>query len=637
MKSMTKTITGKMTGARLLFILLLFPLISLSASTPGNGGKKAKVKKKQAPAVEDKAAVKDTILEAMTDEMKRSMKSLQVDKMQKPYYIEYTILDQTRFVIEGSFGSLDRSGPGRQRLLKVGVRIGDYQLDNTEFIGRNNMYSAIMGNSSRTVLDDDYDALRHDIWLSTDRAYKQALEILAEKQAYIKNQVQAEQVPDFSKEKPVQRIGPVKKLEIDRKKWERIVKNLSAVFKSYPALLESYVDMKVTVVNKYYVNSEGTVFRQAETLASLVALALTQAPDGMTLKHYIPFYASTVDGIPSEKELTAGVHRMAKELNALISAPVLESFIGPVLFTGQASAEMITQVFLPHLSGQHPPMSNMPQITQMASASKLVRRLNRKVLPRSLTVIDDPGRSDFGKNSLIGSYDIDDQGVPVGPLKLVEKGVLKNLLMSRRPGKQVTRSNGHGRAPLMGSPGVQIGNLLITAEKGKTQKELKAELIRMCKEQQVPFGLLVKTFDNPAITGLDPSTSARLMQNTQNPSMTSPILIYRVFAEDGKEELVRGITITELTVNDLKYISAVGNDAYVHHREVAPAGGIMGSVFSLFSSGSGDGMRIPVSIVAPSLLFEEVEFERISGERHKPPIIPHPFFSKVQEKQQSKK
>ncbi|MCP5048347.1 MAG: hypothetical protein GY940_14350 [bacterium] len=574
----------------------------------------------------------DVIIEAMSDEMNRAMKSLRVEKMEKPYYLEYTILDQRQLKIEGSFGALEKSGESHQRLLKVGVRIGNYQLDNTEFIGKSNMFAAIMGHSARTVIDDDYDALRRDIWLTTDRAYKQALENLAEKQAYIKNQVQKEQVPDFSREEPVRLIAPRKQLKTDRGKWEKTVKDLSAIFRDYPSLYESYVEMKVSLVHKYYVNSEGTVYRQPETLASLVAIAITQARDGMKLKHYVPFYASTADEIPPKKELAAGIRKMAGELSALVSAPVLESYIGPVLFTRQASAELFAQVMLPHLSGQHPPLSSVPQISQMTSASRLVRRLNRKVLPRNITVIDDPTRSHFDKTSLIGSYAIDDQGVVSRPLNLVEKGVLKNLLMSRRPGKVIVKSNGHGRAGLMGSSGVQIGNLIITTENGKNRKQLKKKLREMCKEQQVPYGLLVKTFDNPAITGLDESTSARLMQNPQNPSMTAPVLIYRVYAKDGREELVRGITIAELTVNDLKYISAVGNDAYVHHREVAPAGGIMGSVFSLFSSGSGSGMRIPVSIVAPSLLFEEVEFESISGKRNKPPLMPHPFFSQKNNK-----
>jgi PmbA/TldA metallopeptidase C-terminal domain len=570
----------------------------------------------------------DIIMEALTDEMTRSMSSLKLEKTEKPYYLDYTVVDLRQLTIEASFGAIIKSGWNRQRLLKVGVRVGSYQMDNTEFLGRNGMYGAIMGHTGSLVVEDNYDAIRRDVWLSTDRAYKQAVEQLAEKQAFIKNQVQTDQVSDFSKSKPVKLIAPLRKWEVNKNKWQGVVKRLSNIFRQYPALFQTYVEMQVYLMHKYYVNSEGTVYRQPEILVSLVGLGITQAADGMKLKHYIPFHAANIEGLPSEKEMAAGIKQMAQELTLMTKAPALESFIGPVLFTRQASAELFTQVFLPHLSGQHPPLSSMPQMAQMVSASKLIRRIGRKVLPRTITILDDPARSDYNKTPLIGSYSVDDQGVPAQPVKLVEKGVLKSLLLGRRPGKRITQSNGHGRSAIMGKPGVQVSNLIITAENGRSYKQLKLMLMQMCKEQQLPFGLLIKTFDNPTITGLEPSLSARMMQNPQNPPLTAPILIYRVSANDGKEELVRGLSITELPVNDLKYISAVGDDAYVHHRLVAPTGGAMGSVFSIFSSGSGSGVRLPVSIVAPSLLFEEVEFEKIDEQRNKLPIMAHPYFKK---------
>jgi predicted Zn-dependent protease len=570
----------------------------------------------------------DVIIKAMTDELQRSMKNLRIEKMEKPYFTEYTVNDYEQLTIEAGFGGLVKSGKDHQRLLRVGLRVGGYQMDNTEFIGGRGMYAAIMGNTGRLVLDDDYNGLRRGIWLSTDRAYKQALEQLADKQAYIKNQVQTNKVPDFTPAKPVRHIEPLQPLKVDKKKWQGIVKRVSAIFKEYPAIHESYVQMQASVVHKYYVNSEGTVSRQPEPLVSFVALAITQAQDGMKLKHHVPFYGLTTADLPSEKEITAKVREMAGQVTALTKAPVLESFIGPVVFRGQASAELFTQVMLPHVSGQQPPLSGMPQITQMVSASKWVRRLNRKVLPRTLTIIDDPKRTKIGQSTLIGSYDIDDQGIPAQTVKLVEKGVLKSLLLARRPGKQMTKSNGHGRAALMSNPGVQVSNLLITSEKGKTYKELKKKMLEMCKEQQVEYGLIVKAFDNPAVTGLEPSLSARLMQNPQSPPLTAPVLVYRVNLKDGREELVRGLSITEMPLNDLKYISDVGSDSYLHHRLVAPAGGVMGSVFSIFSAGSGSGVRLPVSILAPSLLFEEVEFEKIEEQQDKPPIMPHPYFSR---------
>ncbi|MGD2092617.1 MAG: metallopeptidase TldD-related protein [Candidatus Aminicenantes bacterium] len=570
----------------------------------------------------------NVIIRAMKDELDRSMKSLKIENMEKPYYLEYSLWDYREFSIAGSFGSLTQSEEDHQRILKVGVRVGSYQLDNSGFIDQGSIYASILGLNESVVVEDDYNALRRYIWLATDKAYKDALEQLASKKAYIRNQVQTEQIPDFSKEESVQKIAAHRTLKVDLPKWEQLVKNLSVIFRQFPTLYESRVKMRISLLHKYFVNSEGSVFVQPQPLVFLVANASTQAADGMRLKHYIPFYSSSLERMPGEKKLASDIRSMAEELTALASAPVLEEYIGPVLFTGQAAAELFTQVLAPHLAGGRPPLSNMPQLSQMTASSKLAQRINRKVLPRNITIIDDPTRTDYNGTPLIGSYAVDDQGVISRPVKLVEKGILKTLLMSRRPSKKILHSNGHGRGSLMATPGTQMGNLLISTENGKTYQQLKQELIQMCKEQNIDFGLIVKTVDDPSLTGADEEELARYMsQGTQSESqLTPPVMLYRVDVKDGKEELVRGITISELTVSDLKYIAAVGNDSYILHRFVSPGGNLMGGIFMYYASKGQSSMGVPVSVVAPSILFDELEFKKSAGKRKKPPLMPRPFF-----------
>ena len=571
----------------------------------------------------------DVIIRAMKDELNRSMKSLKIENMEQPYYLEYSIWDYREWSIEGSFGSLTQSHEDHQRILKVGVRVGSYQLDNSGFIDQASIYASILGLHESVVIEDDYNALRRYIWLVTDKAYKDALEQLASKRAYIKNQVQTGEIPDFSKEESIKKIAPRQTLNVDLPKWEQLVKNLSVIFRQFPSLYESRVTMRISLLHKYFVNSEGSVFRQPQTLVFLVANASTQAADGMRLKHYIPFYSTSLDQMPGEKELAAGIRKMAEELTALASAPVLDEYIGPVLFTGQAAAELFTQVLAPHLAGGRPPLSNMPQMSQMTSSSKLAQRINRRVLPRNITIIDDPTRPEYNGSPLIGSYAIDDQGVISRPVKLVEKGILKTLLMSRRPSKKILQSNGHGRGSLMATPGTQMGNLLISTENGKTYRQLKQELVQMCKEQSIDFGLIVKTVDDPSLTGADEEELARYMsQGTQSESqLTPPLILYRVNVKDGKEELVRGITISELTVSDLKYIAAVGNDSYALHRFVSPGGNLMGGIFMYYASKGQSSMGVPVSVAAPSVLFDELEFKKSALKRKKPPLMsrPHEF------------
>lgn len=571
----------------------------------------------------------DVLLKALKDELARSAEKLQLKNLEKPYYIEYTVKDTKTFEVKAIFGAVVKSDRRQSRFLKVEVRVGNYDLDNSEFVGQRSIFSALRTRPRSIVLEDDYMALRHDVWLATDAAYKQALEQLAEKQSFIKTKVQAEEIPDFSREEAITSIAPRKQLKYDKSQWEKVVRSLSEVFREFPAIYDSSVSLQGKVTNKYFINSEGTVIRQPLTLFSLYVRASTQAPDGMRLKHFIPFYGANLKDLPSEKEIEAAIRKMAEELTALTSAPVLENYLGPVLVTGEAASELFAQVLAPQLSGHRPPLMEQQQMAAMFPESKIAGRLNRRVLPSFLNVVDDPTKTNYGEHQLIGAYKIDDQGVPARPVTLIENGVLKTLLMSRRPRKEISQSNGHGRAMQLGSPSAQIGNLFVQTTEGKNLTELKQELIDLCKDQGLSYGLLIKKLDNPGITGRELSLSTFMMRGgPQKETVTAPLMMYKVSVEDGREELVRGVGVEEMSVRTLKDIVAVGSEYYVNNR-LTTGGGLMGLAFSFsVSLGGPAAVGIPTTVIAPSVLFEEVELKKPSGPQQKPALLKHPFFSK---------
>jgi len=568
------------------------------------------------------------VFAALKDELDRSMNSLKIEKMEKPYFVEYTLLDRNALYIQGSLGALNRSETERNRYLKVGLRVGDYNFDNTAFVGSNGMSSLLFPNSGNIVLDNDYNAIRWNTWLTTDAAYKEALEQLAEKTAFMKNQVQSESIPDFSREKSLRFISPQKPadpsiLKINRQKWEKLIRNLSALFLQFPSVYESRVEMEITLDEKYYINSEGTLVYRPEPLIYLAAAATTQTPDGSRLTHSIPFYAASIDEMPQEKELTEAIEKMARELNTLVGAQPIDSYIGPVLVAGQASGELFAQILAPHLSGQRALLTDTSVMPRLSPPSKLAQRMNRRVLPEDLTVVDDPTRTNFEKYTLLGSYPVDDEGVPTQPVTLIENGTLKNFLMYRLPRKDIPQSNGHGRAPFIGSAAPQIGNLFITTSNGKTPAQLKEKFLQLCKDQKLAYGIIIKTFDNPSITGMDWSMSSSVL-NTGGQGdrpITVPVMIYKVNVDSGTEEPVRGITLSELTIKDLKYMAGVSNDYSLYHCQMPPGGDITGA--SYFYGGKST-MGIPASIISPSVLFEELEFKKLEEDKKKNPILPRP-------------
>jgi predicted Zn-dependent protease len=571
----------------------------------------------------------DVLLTALKDEMNRSMDKLQLKDMEKPYYIEYAVDDAETFMIKATFGAIVESDHNRSRMLRVGLRVGSYDLDNSEFAGGRSPYSMIGGRPTQLVLEDDYAALRRDMWLATDGAYKQALEQLAAKRSFIKTKVQPEEIPDFSREEATMTIAPKRLMTFDQKKWKKTVSRLSSIFREFPAIYDSSISLNVKYSHKFFINSEGTISHQPANLVSLFVRAATQASDGMGLKHFVPSYGTSLDQLPSEKEMATSIRKMAEELTVIASAPVLENYLGPVLVTGEAASELFAQVLAPQLSGQRPPLMEQQQMAAMMTESKFSARLNRRVLPSFFTVVDDPTQKTYEKHPLIGAYKVDDQGVPARPVTLIERGVLKTLLMSRRPSKDISQSNGHGRAMQLGSPSVQIGNLFVQATGGKSFAELKQELIDLSQDQGLSHGLLIKKFDNPGITGREFSMSSFSMRGgPQQEQVTPPILVYKVFVEDGREELVRGVTVAEMSVRMLRDIVAVGKDYYVNNKLMG-GGGIMGLLFSYaFSFGQGGAFGIPTTVIAPSVLFEEVELKKPGGAQKKPAFLKHPFFKK---------
>src|SRR6202045_2667771 len=109
-------------------------------------------------------AISDPILRALQAELTRSKSQLKMDNVGSPFYIEYRVFDVEQFDASAAFGSLREQNRTRLRLIRALVRIGDYKVDS--------YYGSGQGVSDILPLDGDELALRHQIWLATDQAYK---------------------------------------------------------------------------------------------------------------------------------------------------------------------------------------------------------------------------------------------------------------------------------------------------------------------------------------------------------------------------------------------------------------------------------------------------------------------------------
>jgi len=520
------------------------------------------------------AAKGDGLLEALLMELDRSKAQLKMDQVQAPYYAEYRVNEVEDFGAEAAFGALRENQHIHVRVLRVVVRVGDYKQDS--YFGRG------QGESSILPLDDDPIALRHQIWLATDDAYKAAGQALAEKQAAMKQfSTDPNPVDDFAKAPPMIAVEPTATLKVDEAGWKKTLEDVTGLYKQYPDVQSVTASARFSAVNEYLVNSEGTVTRCGKTTYSVQLSSSAQAADGMRLSRSPAFMVARQEELPTHDALMGEAKKMLDTVVALRQAPIVEEeYRGPVLFAPDAADDIVASLIGQNVLGQKPQLGK-PNRTTGAFATSYKTR----VLPNFLTVVDDPTLKDFQGKSLVGSYGVDSEGVKAQVVNTIENGMLANYLIGRVPIRDFTTSNGHGRAAPGSFPGPSLGVLLVKSSEEQSAEELKKKVIQMVTDQGKPYGYRVET--------LGPGNSPRLL--------------YRVYAKDGHEELVRGAVFNELDIRAIRNdLIAVGNDPLVSNR----AGGA------------------PTTIISPSLLFGELEVKRADTSKDKLPDYPAPPLKK---------
>jgi predicted Zn-dependent protease len=512
----------------------------------------------------------DPILRALQTEMARSKSQLRLENMPAPYFIDYRVVDVDDWQADAAFGGLRSETHSRIRFLLVRVRLGDYKLDNSSAHGE--------GEVEVVPLDNDEQAFRFQVWSATDKAYKQAVEALTDKQARLKQLTIDHPVDDFAHAEAVQSLQPLVELKVEREPWLKMLRDASGLYTQDPKVQFVDAALSFKAVNRYYLNSEGTLVRSGEQLYRLVISGNTQAEDGMRLERSAAFTANSLRDLPKAPEFQDRAATLLATLKQLREAPLAdEDYHGPVLLSADAASTIFSALIGENLLGHKPELGQNARVRgQFASSYKT------RVLPEFLTLVDDPTLAVLDGTALLGHYDVDDEGVRVQPVPLVENGILVNYLMGRQPIRDFPSSNGHGRASLpLSWPAPALGNLVVRSSNALTPGELKKKLIAICKDRGLEYGYYAKTMG----------------------AASAPRLLYRVWVQDGREELVRGALFGDLDQRSMRSnIVAAGNDSYVDN-EVQP---------------------VPHSVVAPSILFDDLEVKRQTSNKDKLPEYPAP-------------
>jgi predicted Zn-dependent protease len=537
----------------------------------------------------DSVAKSSPLVEALKAELDRSMK---VYGAQDPaaYFVGYTLTDTQRATVSGSNGALLSSDEGRNRWLEVAVRTGSYELDNTHKIdGR----QPPGGSPGTTVpIDDDPEVLRRAVWLQTDLQYRSAAEALIKIKTGKEVKVQTEEgaTPDFSREKAQVFAGPWASYSLDRKPWEQKVRDYTSYFRKSPAVINSIVTFTAQAQNQMQVTSEGTQLQFGQVRYRLELFIQGKAADGMDINRYYNFDWVNPSDAPDDNAVLAASAQLRKEMEGLVASPLNDPTVGPALLTGRAAAVFFHEVFGHRAEGHR-----QKDVTEGQTFAK---KVDEQIFPSFLTVVDDATQKKLGKEDLLGYYQFDDEGVAAQRVVLVDKGVLKNFEMSRSPLKDFPHSNGHGRRQIGAAPVSRQGNLLVESSKKLTDKELRAKLVELVKQQGKPYGLLIDD-----IAGGFTFTGRGQPQAFQ----VEPLVVHKVFADGRPDELVRGVDIVGTPLAALTKIVATGDTPEVFNGYCGAESGY-----------------VPVSAASPAILTSELEVQKKQSSTDRPPILPPP-------------
>jgi predicted Zn-dependent protease len=358
------------------------------------------------------------------------------------------------------------------------------------------------------------------------------------------------------------------------------------VFASNPDIHSSEASLTETHGTRYFVNSEGFKTISPIQSASLRVSADTQASDGTQLRDSFGIVEKRTQELPPVTTLVARTRDLATRLTAQRGAPIGEDYTGPVLIEGEASADLVTQSLVPLMLARRAPDADNPRAVQAAQnqITPFLTRIGLRVLPDAFSVSDTPSLAQYGGKPVAGSYAVDDEGIKAKDVSLVENGKLVTLLTSRTPQRKLLQSNGHGRG---GS--AQAGVFQMRSAQAVASADLKKKYLELLKAQDKPFGYIVR--------GIGPAAG---------PGSGPVILDLVKVTADGKEEAVRGLRFATITAPTFRNILEASEERQLQSYFIGPSATV-------------------VSVVVPSLIFEELELQRIQDVNQRPPIVPSPL------------
>jgi len=488
------------------------------------------------------AQTENPVISAIQKEVDRNKAELKMEGMMSPFFISYSVVDVYTFNLSASLGKISSYSENHRRFGLPTLLVGDYHRNNLNVPGR------MFIQQTTTSLIDNVSGIPVTIWKDLDNAYKSAVEQYKTKMAILQQQTQTKEeqdIPNFEQTKPVNIILQPLPVDFNKSYWENYLRKVSETAKQFPEILSSNVTLYTRNVMNYTYNTEGSRYAVPTIFYQLTFTANTRADDGQELTHTFWLENASLKQMPDVDTFSARCKTVMENLVNLKKAPVIDdTYCGPVLFEGRSVARIFWNEFFNNNKMSASPKSVQTGAspvyymidgeirTASSGGNDFESMLNKKVISRSITMKSITGQEFYKGQKLNGYYPVDAEGVaPDKELMLIDNGVLRNMLSGRKPTLKIHNSNGHTRFDF-GSNNFKVmaGNILITSNQTYSNSELRKKLLAAAKEEDLEYAYIVKQYEQ------------------------GNNLMYKIYVDDGREELVRGATVSDLGIRSFKRI-----------------------------------------------------------------------------------
>lgn len=538
---------------------------------------------------------KDVVLDVMAAELDRSFQALQ-EQDKPPYFLSYEITEDEVVVVNGAFGQITGEANSLERILDIDLRVGSYFVDNTHPVNAPGGGNPVNVDGWTKVPIDDKEALRTVLWLQTDKRYKSAVIQLTNVQSILQAQVETDdQSGDFSQTRPETYEEDKIALNVDTNLVKQKIRLYTQHFAEAEHIRDNTASVSTNIETRWFVNSEGTRVKVSHPYFRLSISASTKADDGMVLAKSLTYEATSQESLLQDAKVVTDIQQLIADLKAMREAPLVDPYTGPAILVGRATGVFFHEVLGHRLEGH--------RLKDNDDGQTFLKQVNKHILPKSISVYFDPTVEHYGDTALFGTYKYDNQGVKARRVVIVNRGILKGFLMSRRPLEGFPTSNGHGRKNKGNLAIARQSNMFVEVGNPVSYETLEEMLVARINEEDKPFGLIFSDIEGGF------TTTDVVMPNSFN---VTPVLVYKMYP-DGKKEVVRGANLIGTPLTTFSRVEQ-GADDYVVFNGMCGA-----------ESG-----WIPVSTVAPSVFLSQIEVQKSDTSRDTPPILPSPVLPQAE-------